>query len=221
MGIREDAETAGSAMLPATPATTGQTPPTVLVWDPLVRGFHWSLVALCIAAYASGNDFDRAHRAAGYAIVALLLLRVLWGFIGSPHARFGDFVRPPRQVLEYMRLARQHRAARHLGHNPAGGAMVIALLVLLGGVCLTGHLMTTAAWWGSETMEALHRLLVNGTIGLIGLHLLGNLFSSRAHGENLTMAMITGRKRPQEGAGSRIAACNPPSGERPSVSGAP
>jgi cytochrome b len=96
-----------------------------------------------------------------------------------------------------MRLARQHRAPRYLGHNPAGGAMTIALIIALGSICLTGHLMTTTTWWGSKTMEHLHELLVNGTIGLIGLHLLGNLFSSRHHGENLTLSMITGDKRRQ------------------------
>lgn len=123
--------------------------------------------------------------------------REVWGFIGAPHARFSDFVRSPREVLEYIRLARQRRAPRYLGHNPAGGAMAIALMVALGGICLTGHLMTTTSWWGSKVMEHLHELLVNGTIGLIGLHLLGNLFSSGQHGENLTLAMITGDKRRQ------------------------
>ena len=73
----------------------------------------------------------------------------------------------------------------------------IALMVMIGGICVTGYLMTTTAWWGSETMEWLHELLVNGTLGLIGLHLIGNLLSSRMHHENLTMSMITGFKRRQ------------------------
>lgn len=197
MGIREAAETAGSVKLPATSAAEAESQPMVQVWDPLVRVFHWSLVGLFIVAYASSEEADTLHLVAGYAIVALLLLRAVWGFNGSPHARFSDFVRSPRQVLEYMRLARQHQAPRYLGHNPAGGAMTIALIVAIGSICLTGYLMTTSAWWGSKVMEHLHELLVNGTIGLIGLHLLGNLFSSRQHGENLTLSMITGDKRPQ------------------------
>lgn len=197
MGIREAAETAGSVKLPATPATRREQQPMVQVWDPLVRVFHWGLVVLFIVAYASGEEADTMHLVAGYAIVALLLLRVIWGFIGAPYARFNDFVRSPREVLDYMRLARQHRAPRYLGHNPAGGAMTIALIVALGSICLTGHLMTTTTWWGSKAMEHLHELLVNGTIGLIGLHLLGNLFSSHLHGENLTLSMITGDKRRQ------------------------
>jgi cytochrome b len=190
----DDSRVAGSPELPATPA--GPTSPSMVeVWDPLVRIFHWSLVVLFIVAYLSGEDFEGLHLFVGYCIAGLLALRVVWGFIGSPHARFSDFVRTPGAVLDYIKLSSQHRAPRSLGHNPAGGAMTIALMLLVGGICLTGHLMTTTAWWGSETMEDLHKLLVNGTLGLIALHLIGNLFSSRAHDENLTMSMITGMKR--------------------------
>jgi cytochrome b len=126
----------------------------------------------------------------------LLVLRVAWGFVGSQHARFSDFVRSPRAVRDYIKLTIQHRAPRSLGHNPAGGAMTIALMLMVGGICLTGHLMTTAAWWGSETMEDMHKLLTNGTLGLIVLHLLGNFRTGREHNESLTTAMITGMKRP-------------------------
>jgi cytochrome b len=195
MSNPSDAGAAGSITLPASPSDTASSPVMVQVWDPLVRVFHWSLVGLFVVAYASGDEMETLHLVSGYAIVALLVLRVTWGFIGSGHARFSDFVRSPRDVLAYIEQARQHQAPRYLGHNPAGGAMAIALMVMLAGVCFSGYLMTTTAWWGSETMEDLHGLLVNVTIGLIGLHLLGNLFSSREKGENLTMSMITGMKR--------------------------
>ncbi len=75
--------------------------------------------------------------------------------------------------------------------------MTIALMTMIGGICWTGYMMGTSTGWGSEALEGLHELLVNVTVGLIGLHLLGNLFSSVMHRENLTMAMITGRKRAQ------------------------
>lgn len=188
---------AGGATILVPPATNAAPLAMVRVWDPLVRAFHWSLVGLFVVAYASGEELEGLHLASGYAIVALLILRVAWGYIGPVHARFSDFARSPGEVLDYLKQARQHRAPRTLGHNPAGGAMAIALMVAVGGICLTGLMMTTTAWWGSETMEDLHKLLVNGTIGLIGLHLLGNLYSSSVHGENLTMSMITGDKRPQ------------------------
>jgi cytochrome b len=197
MSVSNDSPLAGSTTLPAAPAAAAPAPAMVQVWDARVRAFHWSLVVLFLVAYLSAEDSEGLHLFAGYCIAGLLALRVVWGFIGSGHALFSDFVRSPREVLDYIKLVRDHRAPRYLGHNPAGGAMTIALMLMVGGICVTGHLMTTTAWWGSETMENLHELLVNGTLGLIGLHLLGNFFSSRLHNENLTMSMINGLKRPQ------------------------
>jgi cytochrome b len=197
MTIPDHAKAAASTSLAAAPPIPVTPPAMVEVWDGRIRAFHWGLVLLFITAYLSAEDSEKLHLVAGYSIVGLLLLRLVWGFSGSQHARFSDFVRSPREVLNYLKLAREHRAPRYLGHNPAGGAMTIALLVMIASICLTGHLMTTDAWWGSEEMEDFHELLVNGTLGLIGLHLIGNLLSSRMHHENLTMSMITGFKRRQ------------------------
>jgi cytochrome b len=174
----------------------GATPPaTVKVWDPFVRVFHWSLVALFVIAYATGDEVERVHIAAGYGIAGLLMLRIVWGIIGPRHARFTDFVRPPREALGYLRDALMLRARRYIGHNPAGGLMVVALIIMLGGTCMTGYMMTTNAFWGSEAMEEVHGALANATIALIALHVLGVLVSSFEHRENLVKAMVTGRKR--------------------------
>lgn len=187
MNIRSDAVEAGTR--DAAP------PPTVPVWDPFVRVFHWGLVGLFALAFATGDEIEWLHLAGGYAIDALVALRVAWGFAGPRHARFGDFVRPPREVWAYMRDAARLRAPRHLGHNPAGGAMVIALLAMLAGICATGFMMTMDAFWGAQWVEDLHEGLVNAMLVLIALHVAGVAFASLAHGENLVRAMITGRKR--------------------------
>lgn len=174
----------------------GTMPPvTVKVWDLFVRVFHWSLVLLFGIAYATGDEIERVHIAAGYTIAALIALRVVWGFIGPPHARFHNFLRPPRAVLAYLRDAALLRARRHLGHNPAGGAMIIALLAMLVATSVTGYMMTTDAFWGAAWVEALHKFLANATLGLIFLHVLGVLAASFTHRENLMRAMITGRKK--------------------------
>ncbi len=123
--IRSDADLTGSTTLPARAAAA---PALVPVWDKLVRVFHWSLVVLFVAAYATAEDAEGLHRLAGYSIAALLAVRVVWGFVGTRHARFTDFVRSPRAVVAYMKLAFTHRAPRYLGHNPAGGAMTLALM---------------------------------------------------------------------------------------------
>jgi cytochrome b len=174
----------------------GVTPPaTVKVWDLFVRVFHWSLVALFLIAYVTGDEIEQVHIMAGYTIAALLLLRVVWGFIGPRHARFTDFVRSPREAIVYMRDAMLFRARRYIGHNPAGGLMVLALIVMLIGTCVTGYMMTTDAYWGSDAMEDIHGALANATVALIVLHVLGVLFASFEHRENLVKAMVTGRKQ--------------------------
>ena len=174
----------------------GATPPaTIKVWDLFVRLFHWSLATLFILAYATGDEIERVHIAAGYTIAALVTLRVLWGFVGPRHARFGNFVRPPREVLAYLRDVALLRAPRYLGHNPAGGAMIVALIAMLGATCTTGFMMTTDVFWGADWVEDVHETLANLTVGLIVFHVIGVLISSFEHGENLVKAMVTGRKR--------------------------
>jgi cytochrome b len=175
----------------------GATPPaTVKVWDLFVRVFHWSLVTLFVIAYATGDELEKVHIAAGYAIATLLALRIVWGFVGPKHARFTRFVRSPRSVLSYMREAVLLRAPRYLGHNPAGGAMIVALIAALLATCVTGVMMTTDAYWGAKWVEEMHEALANVTVGLVALHVLGVLVTSFEHRENLVKAMVTGRKRP-------------------------
>jgi cytochrome b len=172
------------------------TPPSsIKVWDPLVRMFHWSLATLFLVAYATGDDAEGLHIAAGYGIAGLTALRVAWGFVGPRQARFSDFVRSPRVILAYLRDAARLRAPRYLGHNPAGGAMIIALLIMLTGTAVTGTMMTTDAYWGATWVEELHGAAAGLTVGLVIFHILGVLISSFGHRENLIKSMITGRKQ--------------------------
>ena len=174
----------------------GVTPPaTIKVWDRFVRVFHWSLATFFLVAYATGDEVEKVHIAAGYAIAGLVGARILWGFIGPPHARFSSFVRRPREVFEYLRDVALLRAPRYIGHNPAGGAMILALLAMLIGISITGYMMTTDDYWGAKWVEEVHETLANLTIGLVVIHVLGVLVASFEHRENLIKSMITGRKR--------------------------
>jgi cytochrome b len=193
MTASEHAVEAAGAM-PAAAASPTDTA-TVRVWDPFVRIFHWSLVALFAVAFATGDEIEWLHVRVGYAIAALVALRIVWGFVGTRHARFSDFVRSPGEIATYAGQALRLGAPRHLGHNPAGGIMVLALLVMIIGIAATGFAMTTDAFWGSQWVEDLHEGLVYTTMGLIVLHVAGVVFSGLEHGENLVKAMITGRKR--------------------------
>jgi cytochrome b len=155
---------------------------------------HWSLVGLFVVAYGTGDEVEQIHIAAGYAIAAPLALRIIWGFVGPRHARFRSFVRSPREVVVYLWNVLRFKAPRHLGHNPAGGTMIIALIAMLAATCTTGYTMTTDAYWGAKWVEATHELLANATVALIALHVIGVLVASFQHRENLVKAMVTGRK---------------------------
>ncbi|MEZ5542513.1 MAG: cytochrome b/b6 domain-containing protein [Pseudomonadota bacterium] len=103
----------------------------VRVWDPLVRLFHWTLVAAFIIAYVTGEEDNMVHIYAGYYILGLLVFRLLWGFVGTRYARFSDFIYSPRRTVQYLKELFAGRPAHYLGHNPAGGWMIVMLLVSL------------------------------------------------------------------------------------------
>ena len=103
----------------------------IRVWDPLVRFFHWSLVTAFFIAYLTEDDLLTVHSWAGYLIFSLLIIRLVWGFIGTRYARFSDFVYSPGNVIQFLKDTLHLRAKRYLGHNPAGGAMVILLIISL------------------------------------------------------------------------------------------
>ena len=174
----------------------GATPPaTVKVWDPLVRVFHWSLATLFLVAYATGDDIEKVHIAAGYTIAGLVAFRVIWGLIGPQHARFSNFLRSPAATFAYLRDVAMLRAPRYIGHNPAGGAMIVALLAVVGATAATGWLLDTDAFWGSESMTEIHSALAWAAAALVALHLCGVAIASRRHRENLVRAMVVGVKR--------------------------
>jgi cytochrome b len=176
-----------------TAARTGADAGQVKVWDPVVRVFHWSLAAAVILALIS--DEDRGlHEAAGYVALALILVRVLWGFIGPRPARFSSFVQPPGTILAYLRDIARFRARRYLGHNPAGGAMILLLMATVVTAGASGWLSQTDRFFAVAWVENLHSASGNLLIALIVFHVVGVVLSSLMHGENLVRSMITGRK---------------------------
>lgn len=181
----------------------------VKVWDPFVRFFHWTLVAAFVIAYATEDELITLHVLAGYTILVLLALRIVWGFIGPRYARFSDFVHAPGVVTSYIGTALRLRARRYIGHNPAGGAMIVAMIVSLLLTSISGLAVygieeqagPMAPWvsgWGEswyEFFEEIHEFLANFSILLIVIHVAGVLFESLIHGENLVRAMFDGYKR--------------------------
>ena len=184
----------------------------VKVWDPLIRIFHWALVVGFFIAYFTEEDFLTPHVWVGYMVGGLLLFRVVWGFIGPSHARFSDFVFSPAVVVSYVKDVLLLKAKRFIGHNPAGGAMIILLLISLLITTLSGIVLYAvgdnagpmAAWMGGlgesweDIFEELHEFFADFTMFLVFIHVAGVLVESLIHRENLVRAMVNGYKRGAE-----------------------
>jgi cytochrome b len=168
----------------------------VLVWSGLVRCLHWGLAALTLSAWFTGGSTGPVHERLGYAALAVVVVRVVWGGIGDAHARFSAFVRGPRYTWAYAKAMAQGLAPRHIGHNPLGAWMILALLSCVGLLGLTGWLYTTDWLWGYAWLEQLHGGLGWLLLALVAAHLCGVVLSGWQHRENLVAAMIHGRKRP-------------------------
>jgi cytochrome b len=167
----------------------------VIVWDPVVRLFHWGVVAACVLNLFVLEPGKEWHRYAGYTVLGLLAVRFVWGFVGTRHARFSDFVRSPSAISRYIVDLRHGREVRHLGHNPAAAVMMLVLMALLLATGVSGWMMTLDAFWGNGFIEETHEVLANGIMVLAGLHALAAIVESFRHRENLVLAMVTGRKK--------------------------
>jgi cytochrome b len=178
------------------------------VWDLPVRLFHWSLAAAVVTAFVTdklGVSYFKYHLWSGYTVLVLVAFRILWGFVGTRHARFWNFVRGPAETVRYA-VGLVSGSARHYpGHNPLGALMVLALLVALGAQATLGlfgdddiiNLGPLNGLVGKATgllLTSLHRRLFYGILAAVALHLSAILAHRVFFGENLVKPMITGRK---------------------------
>ena len=174
---------------------------TVKVWDWPVRVFHWTLATSVIGAFVTGEseDFERLHQTLGWVAAGLIGFRVVWGLIGTRYARFTEFVRPPKAVWAYINSLRSSEPQHFVGHNPVGAVAVILLLGLTALSVYSGWL--ALAEDAAEWLEEAHEIAANTLITVVLVHVIGVLWSSRTHGENLLKAMLTGRKTAPSAAG--------------------
>ncbi len=195
----------------------------IQVWDPLIRVFHWGLVAAFATAWLTADELQPVHEFAGYTVAGLVAFRLIWGLAGSRYARFTQFLKGPGETLAYLGDMTRGRERRYLGHNPAGAAMIVALLVTLAGTAFTGWLMEdetrlamlpampaiVAPAWADDgderehgelgevegPLKEVHETLANLMLLLAALHVGGVVLTSLRHRENLARAMVTGDKR--------------------------
>ncbi len=171
------------------------TPQAVRVWDPFVRIFHWTLVSCVLINYFMLDDGETLHQWLGYLAGALVAARIVWGFIGSEHARFASFMPTPSRLSAHLSRLRAGEHDHHLGHNPLGAVMMLALMALVTAVGVSGFLQTTDAFWGEDWVQELHEVLASVLIGFAAIHGAAAIVMSRLEGVNLVGAMITGVKR--------------------------
>ena len=177
-----------------TPHHTPEQAP-VLVWDLPTRAFHALLITAFAGAYLSGEAerWPLLHVTLGWTVAALVAFRLVWGVVGTRHARFASFVRGPGEVARYLASLATARPQHHTGHNPAGGWAVLALI----GLCAT----TALSGWASvqpgapHVLEELHEGSAQALLATVGVHVAGVLLASWRHHENLVRAMLTGCKR--------------------------
>jgi cytochrome b len=167
----------------------------LLVWDPVVRALHWVVALGCALDLFVFDDGKATHRYIGYAVFSALIIRVVWGFVGTRRARFSDFTPSLRQLADYLSALIHGREPRYVGHNPAGAVMILTLMALLAAVSITGVLLTSDANFGNERLEAIHEAFANAILVFAGLHAAAAIVTGWRHKENLVLAMITGYKR--------------------------
>lgn len=173
---------------------------SVKVWDGFVRLFHWGTALLFFANFTLLEGEDKLHAYAGYAVFALVLLRLLWGLIGSRHARFSAFWPRPAAIRAHLKSLRGGEVEPRLSYNPLGALMVfnqLAVLLLIG---VTGLMLESDTFWGVAWVEEAHEILVDYALICVGLHVAGVIFETRRSRVNLIMAMLRGRKEiPEQG----------------------
>lgn len=182
---------------------------TLKVWDIPLRFFHWLLVAAFFVAYVSEDDFLTLHIWAGYLIIALLIFRLVWGFIGNEYAQFKNFLCSPATSFDYFKALLAKKSPRYIGHNPAGSAMVVLLLISIllttfTGLCEyaadqnAGSLAAIISAEHEKLWKEVHEFFANFSVFLVFLHIAGVIFESILHKENLARAMVTGQKRKED-----------------------
>ncbi len=183
--------------------------PGVLVWDLPTRLFHWCLAALVAFSWTTGtiggDDVLKYHFWSGYAIMTLVLFRLVWGVIGSTHARFVNFVRGIPSALHHLRELLRPGPTSDVGHNAIGGWMIVVLLIALAtqtgsglfaddDIVTTGPLGDLVSHGTRMLMTEVHEVTANLILGLAGVHVAAVLAYWVIKRQNLVTAMVTGRK---------------------------
>ena len=168
----------------------------ILVWDLPTRVFHWLLTVGFLACFGftllagEHSSLFSAHMILGIVLGLMVVLRVIWGFVGTMYACFGSFLFSPSTVVKYVKDAFAGSGRRYVGHNPGSSYAIFAMLALVGLVVTTGLLVSS----GNEATEELHEIASYALLAVIMVHVVGVIWYTVRHRENITLSMITGIK---------------------------
>lgn len=179
--------------------------PRQLIWDLPTRLFHWlfafgflaaAFIALVIGEHGPLFPY---HAIIGLVLLAMVILRIVWGLVGTRYARFGSFIYGPGKLLAYSMGVITGKGTRYVSHNPGSAYAIFAMLAIIVGLGVTGVMMSQ----GNESVEELHELLAYAMLAVVAVHILGVIIHSLRHRENITASMIHGHKSAEEGCGIR------------------
>lgn len=184
-----------------TVGATGKLRQSIMVWDMPVRVFHWLLV-ICFAGAWLTSESERLamiHYAFGYTACVLVLVRLVWGVIGTRYARFSQFLKSPKEVIGHFRAMLRGHPHHDVGHNPAGGLVMFALMLLILLIGFTGYL-TVKEFFGNFASE-IHEAVASLVLGLVIVHVIAAIGMSVIEKQNLVRSMVTGKKKgfPEQG----------------------
>ncbi|MCG3879500.1 cytochrome b/b6 domain-containing protein [Psychrobacter sp. Ps6] len=167
----------------------------VRVWDILVRVTHWAVAAGITANLLFTEEGSELHQYVGYTVVGLVVVRLLWGFMGTRYARFSDFFPTPSRIKHHLSdLSIRRTDEQHLGHNPLAAIMMFALWAVIIGLGLSGYLMEAKIFGSKDILEEIHGILANSLYLLVPLHIISAIAMSYWERQNLIKSMITGNK---------------------------
>ncbi len=180
----------------------------IRVWDLPVRLVHWSLVLLVVSLFVTGKlggNWLEWHRRAGFSVIGLVIFRVIWGFVGSYHARFANFLRGPQSVITYSKAMIGSNAPKYVGHNPLGALSALTMLIVLlmqavlglfsnDDIMLEGPYARFISKELSDQLTAFHKINADLILILVGMHLVAIAFAFFYKKENLVVAMVSGNK---------------------------
>lgn len=184
-----------------TVGATGKVKQEIMVWDMPVRVFHWLLV-ICFAGAWLTSESERLamiHYAFGYTACLLVLIRLVWGLIGTRYARFSQFLKSPKAIFEHFMAMLRGHPHHDVGHNPAGGLVMFALMLLILLIGFTGYL-TVKEFFGNFVSEV-HEAVASLVLGLVIVHIIAAIGMSVIERQNLVRSMVTGKKKgfPEQG----------------------